>query len=218
VLTAAALGFALGLRHAFDPDHVIAVSTIVSRHRNAWQAAWIGVSWGLGHSLTILAVGALVIALRVAIPDGAARALEGAVGVVLIALGAANLWAAAPSGAGAGAAPGGEAGPGTLRAALARSGLVGLVHGLAGSAGVAILALAAMPTPGAAVVYLGVFGLGTVAGMAAFSLALGAPFALLRHRPGARRLVTAVTGAVSLGFGTWLLYGVSVLGGLGGLA
>jgi hypothetical protein len=93
-----------------------------------------------------------------------------------------------------------------LHASLARSGAIGLAHGLAGSAPVALLAMAAMPTPAAALAYLLVFGLGTIAGMVAFSLALWAPVARLGASAGASRWVTAGTGMLSLLFGAWLIY------------
>jgi len=210
VLTAVALGFVLGLRHAFDPDHVIAVSAIAARHGSPWTASWVGVSWGVGHSTTVLLSGALLIALRVAVPDGVARSMELGVAVLLIVLGGVNLLAATEP------APDGDAPPdGTpLRASLTRSGLVGLVHGLAGSGAVALLATAAMPTPAAALVYLVVFGLGTIAGMVAFSLVLGAPFAALGEAGRWQRPLTAGTGLLSLGFGAWLILRLGLTGGL----
>jgi high-affinity nickel-transport protein len=194
MLTAVLLGFLLGVRHSFDPDHVVAVSTIVARHRSAWSASWIGACWGVGHGATLLAIGFLVIALQVAIPEGFARGMEFAIGVLLVLLGILNLMAAAL----AREAP--------LRASLARPAAIGFAHGLAGSAPVALLAMAAMPTPGAALAYLAVFGLGTIAGMVAFSAAVAAPFARLGSGPGAVRWVTAGTGVVSLLFGAWLIY------------
>jgi len=201
MLTAVLLGFVLGLRHAFDPDHVIAVSTIVARHRSAWTASWIGVCWGIGHGATILGIGFLVIALQVAIPEGFARTIELGIGVLLVLLGILNLLAATP----ASSLPSHDA---PLRASLARSGAIGLAHGLAGSAPVALLAMAAMPTPAAALAYLLVFGLGTIAGMVAFSLALGAPFARLGTSALASRWVTAGTGMLSLLFGAYLIYAI----------
>lgn len=201
MLTAVMLGFVLGLRHAFDPDHVVAVSAIVARHRSLWTASGIGVSWGLGHGATILAIGFLVIALQVAIPPGFAQAMELGIGVLLVLLGIANLLAATPPQPAA-LAP--QAAP--LRATLARSGALGLAHGLAGSAPVALLALAAMPTPAAALSYLLVFGLGTIAGMVAFSFALGVPAARLSASAPFSRWVTAGTGMLSLLFGAWVIY------------
>jgi hypothetical protein len=211
VLTAIALGFALGLRHAFDPDHVIAVSTLVARHRSPWTATWVGMSWGIGHSATILAAGALMIAARVAIPAGLTRSAEAGVGVLLLALGAANLAAAAGT---ATPEPAGLAGEGPpLRTSLARSGITGLLHGLAGSGAVALLATAAMPAPAAAIVYLLVFALGSVAGMVAFSLLLGAPLVALGEEASWRRGLTALTGLVSLAFGAHLLHRLGWLSG-----
>jgi hypothetical protein len=199
MLTAVLLGFVLGLRHAFDPDHVIAVSTIVARHRRAWTACWIGVSWGMGHGATILAIGFAVIALEVAIPDAFGRGIELGIGVLLVLLGVANLVAARPA---LPLVP--EGAP--LRASLARSGALGLAHGLAGSAPVALLALAAMPSPAAALAYLVVFGIGTIAGMVAFSLALGVPIARAGASAPVARWVTAGTGVVSLLFGAWVIW------------
>lgn len=201
MLTAVLLGFVLGLRHAFDPDHVIAVSTILARHRSVWTASWIGISWGIGHGATLLAIGFLVIALQVAIPADFAQAMELGIGVLLVLLGFANLLAATPP----------QASPlapqaGSLRASFARSGALGLAHGLAGSAPVALLAMAAMPTAGAALAYLLVFGVGTIAGMVAFSLTLGIPVARLGASAPFSRWVTAGTGVVSLLFGAWVIY------------
>ena len=94
----------------------------------------------------------------------------------------------------------------SLRASFARSGTLGLAHGLAGSAPVALLAMAAMPTAGAALAYLLVFGVGTIAGMVAFSLTLGVPVAQLRSSAPFSRWITAGTGVVSLLFGAWVIY------------
>lgn len=201
MLTAVLLGFVLGLRHALDPDHVIAVSTIVSRHRSLWTASWIGASWGVGHGATILAIGVLVIALHVAIPAGFAQSFEIGVGVLLVLLGIANLVAARPARRGRFPAHGVP-----LRHSVARSGALGLAHGLAGSAPVALLAMAAMPTAAAALAYLLVFALGTIAGMVAFSLVLAVPVARLPDSAPLTRWITAGTGVVSLVFGVWLIW------------
>ena len=203
MLTAVLLGLALGVRHAFDPDHVVAITAITSRHRSSWTASWIGASWGLGHSATVFAVGVAIIALRIAIPEALADLLELVVGVVLVGLGIANLIAARPNEAGGSLAAASRA---SLRATLARSGLVGLVHGLAGSAAVVLLALAAMPTPEAALVYLLVFGSGTVIGMIVFSSLVSVPLGALGRSEHAHRFVTAGTGMVSLVFGGFILF------------
>jgi high-affinity nickel permease len=216
MLTAIALGFALGLRHAADPDHVAAIAALLGRQdppgsagRGARTAAWIGASWGLGHSLVIVAVGGAFVALHISVVPGWALGAEAAVAVILVALGLSNLralWRGAR-----GAHP-------HRHAAAMRSGTavqlrslgIGMAHGLAGSAAVALLALAAMPSASAALVYLLVFGIGTVAGMVAMSLGLGLPAALASGRPGLLPWVLGGSGAVSVGVGLLLLVEVGV--------
>jgi high-affinity nickel-transport protein len=205
VLTAAILGFVLGLRHASDPDHVIAVSAIVARHRHPLLASWIGVAWGLGHAATLLAAGALLVALDLAVSEPVAASLEGAVGVVLVALGATNLRTASRAPTHGHDEPDADSERGLARAMI-RAFAVGLMHGLAGSAAIALLALAAMPTPTAAFAYLVVFGLGTIGGMVAISLGVGAPFAWIAGTPRARRWLVAGSGALSIGFGAWIVW------------
>jgi hypothetical protein len=209
VLTAVLLGFALGVRHAFDPDHVVAVSTITARNRDFWRAAWIGASWGLGHSAMVIAVGATLIGLHVAIPASLTRAFEFGVGVMLVGLGIANLVAARPGRGGAKAADGGA----WHHHGVARSGFVGLLHGLAGSAPVVLLAVTAMPTPAAALAYLLLFAAGTVTGMIGSSLLVSAPFALLGGGERVRRLAIASTGAVSVLLGCLLVYQIGAASG-----
>jgi hypothetical protein len=91
LLAIVAVGFVLGMRHACDADHVVAVSTIVARHRSIWAAGLVGAVWGVGHTLTIMIVGAAIIAFSVVIPPGLGLSLEMSVGVMLIVLGAMNL-------------------------------------------------------------------------------------------------------------------------------
>jgi hypothetical protein len=200
VLTAITLGFVVGLRHAFDPDHVVAVSAIAARHRSPWTVSWIGVSWGAGHSLMLLAAGFAVIALRVAIPESLLASVEVGIGGALIILGATNLMALSTRFENAA-----DPNPSPLRSAMARSGMIGLAHGLAGSGTVTLLALAAMSTPEMAMGYVASFSVGTVGGMVGFSLLLGAPAALFRDRDLVRRFTVAGTGAISIAFGILLI-------------
>ena len=194
-----AVGFVLGLRHALDVDHLAAVSTIVSQRRSLWSSSLVGALWGLGHTASLLAVGVVVIGLHTAIPPGVARGLELGVAVMLIGLGA-NLLRTLrsgdtihhhahvhhghhhvhphvhPAGAGTDAAH-----HHALRAGR-RPFLVGLVHGLAGSAGLMLVVLATIPSPALAVAYLVVFGLGSIGGMVAMSALLGLPLLLASER------------------------------------
>lgn len=212
MLTAIALGFALGLRHAADPDHVAAIAALVARHapagsarRGARLAAWVGAAWGLGHSLVILAVGGAFVALRIAVVPGWALAAEAAVALILVALGISNLRQLRAGAHGHAHAPDGRScGVVTLRSLG-----VGMAHGLAGSAAVALLALAAMPGTGAALAYLAVFGLGTIGGMVAMSLGLGLPAAMARGRPRLTRWVLGGSGVASIAVGLLLLVEVA---------
>jgi len=202
MLTAVLLGFALGIRHAADPDHVAAVAALVARHHRAGVAASIGAAWGIGHSLTIVLVGGVLVAMRIAVPASFAIGAELLVAAILIALGVANLRSlrhGATSAASHAAAHG-----------LGSSGLrafgIGIAHGLGGSAAVALLALAAMPTPATAVVYLAVFGAGTVGGMVALSFGLGIPLAAASDTPRFSRWVLGGSGALSIGAGIYLAF------------
>jgi high-affinity nickel-transport protein len=201
MLTAVLLGFALGIRHAADPDHVAAIAALVARHRRAGVAARIGAAWGLGHSATIFAVGGALVALRIAAPPSWTLWAELAVAAILIALGVANLRRLL------GEPPHAHGAHGLGDSAL-RAFAVGIAHGLGGSAAVALLALAAMPTTYAAFAYLGVFGIGTVGGMVALSIALGWPLAAASGRPAFSRWVLGGSGALSIGVGLYLAWAV----------
>jgi high-affinity nickel-transport protein len=205
-LSAAVLGFLLGLRHATDADHVVAVTAIVTRERTMRRAAWIGVLWGIGHSITVFLVGGTIIAFRLAIPPRAALVLEFGVALMLIGLGFSNL-----RGAGAASSDHGHTHEFDHRKPL----LIGTVHGLAGSAAVAILVLAAIPQTGWALAYLLVFGVGTIAGMMLVTVMLAAPAmyasARMARMQGGIRLAA---GALSLVFGLLLARELIVHGGL----
>lgn len=199
-LTAIALGALLGLRHATDADHVVAVTAIVARERRLSRAAWVGALWGIGHTLTLLVVGGAIVAFRLVIPARVGLGLEFGVALMLILLGYANLRA-------------GQEAP-RERPAI-RPLLVGLVHGLAGSAAVALLVLATIRGTVEAFAYLLVFGLGTVVGMVAVTVLLAAPAMYIGAR--VTRLQSGIrlaAGALSIAFGLLLARGLIVDGGL----
>ncbi|MBI4375993.1 MAG: hypothetical protein HY549_06045 [Elusimicrobia bacterium] len=195
-----ALGFLLGLRHAADADHVVTVTALAARRRGAFPALLVGTIWGLGHSLTVMLTGGLIILFRLQVPAWTATGLELGVAALLLWLGWSNL-----RGAGAGALhaerPGGDQG----HRMLGRAAFAGFVHGLAGSAAVALLILASIPQPATALVYLSVFGLGTVLGMAAFSAAMGKAISYLSLCwKTTDKVLSFSTGLLSLGFGAYL--------------
>jgi high-affinity nickel permease len=252
----ALLGLVLGMRHATDPDHVIAVTTILSRERRLGVATRIGIVWGLGHTMTVLAVGAAIIVFKIAIPARLGLAMEFAVAVVLILLGigsATDLIRRAVSGThgqsssddelivhshahahggsihshphvhgaahehadaihhdhriDADAMP-----PLAVRRPLLRSFGVGLVHGLAGSAAIALLVLSAIPQALWATLYLVIFCIGTIAGMALITTVIATPFMVASHRASwiHRGLVTG-SGLLSFGFGLFLAYQIGIV-------
>lgn len=250
-----AVGFFLGMRHATDPDHVIAVTTIVTRQRQLRRAAMTGAFWGVGHTLTIFVVGSMIILFNVVIPARLGLSMEFSVALMLIVLGIMNVAAFMRS-TSAISANATDSGVGHVhphahgdyvhthahghspethshrseRTPLAlldrlfgklalyrpvRPFIVGVVHGLAGSAAVALLVLAAIPNPRWAVVYLLVFGAGTVGGMMLITMSIASAFTFMgkgRHRFSHR--LGLVSGVLSLAFGLLLVYQIGFAGGL----
>lgn len=223
-----ALGFLLGMRHALDPDHVVAVTTIVSRERTLRAAAPIGAVWGAGHTATLLVVGGAIVLFGVVIPPRLGLTLELAVGVMLILLGGLSLSTLARPGAkhlhphdGAHVAAHGALARlddrlARLRAYRAvRPLVIGVVHGLAGSAAAALLVLGTIRDPAWAMGYLAVFGVGTIAGMLLVTTALAMPFAYAAHRfERLHRALGLGAGLLSIGFGSFLVYRIGFVDGL----
>lgn len=201
LLSTLALGALLGMRHATDADHVVAVTTIVTRQSRLGGAFRIGALWGLGHTVTIAVVGGAIILLHVAIPPRLGLAMEFTVALMLIGLGVWNLV--------------GERAPAPGALASARPVLVGVVHGLAGSAAVALLVLATLPEPGWAMGYLLLFGAGTVAGMIGVTLCLAAPMLWSVSRFARwRRSLQFASGGLSAGVGLFLAVRITLVDGL----
>jgi ABC-type nickel/cobalt efflux system permease component RcnA len=249
LLSIVVIGFLLGMRHATDPDHVIAVTTIVSRQRSVGRAALIGAFWGIGHTVTIFGVGTAIILFNIVIPARLGLSMELSVSMMLIALGAWNLVAflrsvprpkfSLSSGTpllhshshahgdlvhshahshsaddSSRRAPDEQAGKAGLPQFL-RPLMVGIVHGLAGSAAVALLILATIRNPTWAIVYLLIFGLGTVAGMMLITMSIASTFRLAGKRFAKfNQRLAMVSGFVSLAFGVLLAYQICFVQGL----
>lgn len=195
---ALALGAVSGFRHAFEPDHLVAVSTLVEGSPRVRRSIQLGLTWGAGHT-TALVLGVLAVgALKLPLSEAALGWLELPVGVMLVGLG---LWslrdALAPP-------PDADASR-THRRAGWGGYAVGLVHGMAGSGALLLLAAAALPSLAASVGYALLFGLGSVLGMGAVTLALSVPFRAARARPVLFRSLIALAGALSIGLGLLLL-------------
>ena len=194
---ALALGVAHGFRHAFEPDHVAAVSTLVGGEARLGRSVRLGLVWGAGHTTTLVLGVLLIGLLKLPVSDAALAWLEAPVGVMLVALGASAIRdAAAPR-------------PVVAHARHAREGwagyAVGLVHGMAGSGALLLLVAAALPTLAAGVGYAVLFGLGSVLGMGAVTLALSAGLRAARTRPALYRGLVGITGVLSAGLGLVLL-------------
>lgn len=260
LLSILVLGFFLGMRHATDPDHVIAVSTIVSRQRNIKKSALIGVFWGIGHTVTIFVVGAFIILFGLVIPARIGLSMELSVGLMLILLGAMNVIGfvrSIPAGSSQPDAPptdvpttkihshyhshgdyvhthphrhDPEQHPHTaeqtpvawLDRTLGKIGLyqplrplvIGIVHGLAGSAAVALLVLATIRNSHWAMAYLLVFGIGTIAGMMLITLSIASTFHLFGKTLRFSRHLGLTSGLISLIFGLVVAYQILVVNGL----
>jgi ABC-type nickel/cobalt efflux system permease component RcnA len=255
-LSILAVGFFLGMRHATDPDHVIAVTTIVSNQRNSMRAALIGAFWGVGHTVTIFVVGAGIILFNLVIPVRVGLSMEFSVAVMLIILGLMNVAGFLRSiPAGSVDSDDGERmvhshlhshgdythnHPHThqpkphphghdhtplavMDRALGRISLyqylrpfvVGVVHGLAGSAAVALLVLTTIRNVHWAIAYLLIFGVGTIAGMMLITMSIASAFTMVGkgRRTFSRRLALG-SGLLSLGFGLFVAYQICFVSGL----
>jgi ABC-type nickel/cobalt efflux system permease component RcnA len=220
------LGFVLGIRHAMDADHMAAVSTLVSQHRSLRRSCLLGTFWGLGHTLALLAAGIATIGLRLSISPELERTFERGVGCVLILLGAHVLlrslatWRLHPHEQAHGdhshrhlhRRP--DAVHGHDHARLLRMGgrpfLVGLLHGMAGSAALMLLVVAAIPSPVGGFLYILVFGAGSTVGMLVLSGLIGLPFVVTTDRsPRALVFIQILAGVTSGVLGLTLLWAPS---------
>lgn len=190
----------LGMRHATDPDHIVAVTTIVTRERSVVKAAGMGTVWGIGHTLTLLLVGGSIIAFKIVFDARLGLSLELAVAVMLIVLGLLNLF---------------DVRAGTRAISASRPFIVGIVHGLAGSAGAALLIVPLIDDPRWAALYLVTFGFGTIVGMTIVTLTIAAPSLLAAaHLPNFQRSLRLASGAVSVVFGLYLAHKIGFGDGL----
>jgi high-affinity nickel-transport protein len=247
-----ALGFFLGMRHATDSDHVIAISTIVSRERDVRHAAIIGMFWGIGHSITLLLVGGAILLFGLVVPQRLGLSLELCVALMLIVLGAFNLRVAfrrlrvststgvhehhehphrhgdyvhshphghtpATHGHSEDAVPSArldrQFGRSKIYRAL-RPTVIGVVHGLAGSAAVALLVLPVIHDPIWAMAYLAVFGVGTIAGMILTTAGIAVPVSYTARFDFFHRHVATAAGFLSVSFGFFLIYQIGFVNGL----
>lgn len=229
LFTTLLLGLTLGVKHAFDADHLVAVSTIVTRHRSMWRSLSVGLWWGIGHTCTLLLIGVIVLGLKQQIAPPVGLLLECLVGLVLIGLGLSTLAEAWRKRLHVHRHTHGNAvhthfhtHADTLGhhhahpvAIGVRPLLVGMVHGLAGSAALMIVVLATLPTPALGVAYIFVFGCGSLLGMALVSLIMGACFSAASTRLAVwDQGVRLTVGLLSTACGIWIVIEIGFIQGL----
>lgn len=232
------LGLVFGLKHATEADHIVAISTIVSEQRSLRRSATVGALWGIGHTASLIVVGIVVLALRVAVPERVAHWLEFGVALMIIMLGVSALWRGARrrrsdvhlhqhrhDGVSHVHLHFHEhetehTGPVNAHShAVSRIGfkpvLVGAMHGLAGSATLTLLVLTQINSTALGLLYLGVFGIGSICGMLLMSGLIGLPFALgARRFKGVQSGLQTAAGALSIVFGLWYAYETGIASGL----
>ena len=230
LLAVLTIGLVFGLKHATEVDHVVAISTIVSRHKNVFRSALVGALWGAGHTASLLIVGVIVLSLRIAIPERISGWLEFGVALMIIALGVSALWRAVRTSNEVHVHQHSHDGLShthvhfhehenkhtpSLQAAhshaVSRIGwkpvLVGMMHGLAGSGALTLLVLTQISSSLIGFVYMATFGLGSILGMLLMSGLIGLPFAFtsgkLTHLHQGLQTLAAV---LSICFGVWYAF------------
>lgn len=226
------IGLVFGVKHATEVDHVVAVSTIASQQRNVLRSALVGALWGVGHTMSLLIAGVVVLSLRIAIPESVSKWFEFCVALMIIGLGVAALWRAFRKRGDVHVHEHRHDGVSHVHIhfhetetrrnhdrkhshAVSAIGikpvLIGMVHGLAGSGALTLLVLTQIGSFVIGLLYLGIFGLGSVVGMLAMSGLIGLPFAMTkRNLSGVHQRLQFAAAVVSIGFGMWYAYATLV--------
>jgi ABC-type nickel/cobalt efflux system permease component RcnA len=228
LLSILSLGFVLGIKHAIEPDHVIAVSTIASQSKKLLRSSLAGVFWGIGHTATLFIIGIVLILMKGEIPEKWAMSLEFLVGIMLVYLGITTILSFKNIHLHK------HEQNGELHKHLhshehnsthqhlhqhkkisyLKSMLIGLVHGLAGSGAMIVLTMSSVNSPWEAAVYILIFGAGTVIGMLFFTTLIGIPFVFSAKKFSLNRTLTQVTGVISTVFGIYYMYNLGITEGL----
>lgn len=233
MLAVLSIGLVFGLKHATEVDHVIAVSTIVSRHRNVFHSALVGALWGIGHTASLLVIAVVVLSLRVAIPERVSGWLELGVAIMIICLGISALRRALRKNAEVHLHQHSHDGlshthvhfhenetrhePATHSQhshAVSHLGwkpvLIGMMHGLAGSGALMLLVLTQISSSWIGFLYVATFGFGSIVGMLLMSGVIGLPFALAsRKLTDVHQGIQTIAAVLSICFGIWYAYEAS---------
>lgn len=228
ILTTLMIGFILGIKHAIEPDHVIAVSTIVSKSKKIWTSSLAGIFWGIGHTITLFVVGMVFIFMKKEIPVEWALSLEFAVGIMLVYLGLSsvifperkNIHCHNHDHDGHKHKHFHSHGESIShkhthkKISYLKSVFIGLVHGLSGSAAMILLTMTTVKNPWEAGIYIVIFGIGTVIGMLLCTFIIGIPFAISSNNKRMNIVLTKTTGIISCIFGVYYMYNLGINEGL----
>ncbi|MCK5635889.1 MAG: sulfite exporter TauE/SafE family protein [Thermoplasmatales archaeon] len=223
VLAILALGFALGLEHAFEPDHVVAVTSLISKEKNLKKASFLGAVWGLGHTTTLVIAGLIIITLKVTIPENIALSLEFLVGIVIVLLGIYVIWDLIKNKKHIHKHEHDDNTHIHFHSHKKReshnhyhkSFAVGLIHGVAGSASLMLLVLSTMESVGIGITYILLFGIGSMVGMLIVGGLISLPFIFTSKRfTSLNKGIRYATGAFSIIFGAFLMIKISFFEGL----
>jgi high-affinity nickel permease len=214
LITLLGLGLLLGLKHALDADHVVAVSTIVSQTGSLKKSSFYGVIWGLGHTVTLLIAGGIILGFKLAMPDKMALGFEFLVGIVLVILGLdvirrmikEKIHVHAHDHSGISHTHFHSHGKRTTHSHAHKSFIVGMVHGLAGSAALTLLVLSTVKSVFQGLMYILVFGAGSIAGMFIVSTIIGLPFVLAAKFEKMHTLIGFLAGTISIVLGIMIMY------------
>lgn len=210
LLSILVFGFILGIKHAIEPDHVIAVSTIASQSKKLWRSSLAGVFWGVGHTATLFIVGIVLILMKGELPEKWAMSLEFLVGIMLVYFGVAAVRSVK-----AVRNQAHEHVHTTIRdVSYTKSMFMGLIHGLAGSAAMVLLTMSTVNNVWEGAAYILIFGVGTVVGMLFFTTIIGIPFVLSAGKIGLNKALTKATGVISTAFGFYYMYNLGITEGL----
>lgn len=211
-----AIGFLLGIKHAIEPDHVIAVSTIASKSRKLWDASLAGVFWGIGHTATLFTIGIILILIKDDISHKWSMSLEFLVGIMLVYLGITSFLSSRKNKQHAHLQEEHSENDQLNKRELSyfKSLFIGFVHGLAGSAAMVLLTMSAVDSVWQGSLYILIFGVGTTIGMLVFTTILGIPFVLSKKRFTLSRSLIMFTATISVLFGIYYMYNLGFTEGL----
>ncbi|EHL75913.1 sulfite exporter TauE/SafE family protein [Bacillus smithii] len=217
LLSVLTLGFVLGIKHAMEPDHVIAVSTIVCQSKKLWRSSLAGVFWGIGHTSTLLIFGMTIILMKKKISQEWSMSLEFLVGIILVYFGISAILSLKKTH---------EHSHSRLHLhtdhpiytykgiPYVKSLFIGIIHGLAGSAAMVLLTMSTVEKAWEGLLYILFFGAGTVLGMLCFTTLIGIPFTLSARKIRIHNAFIQITGFISTVFGIHYMYNLGVTEGL----